>query len=522
MENIFVEFLPPWIETGLQPAFYDKESGTVLQQTARMYARVNMLIRMFNKLSKNTKTTVEEYINKFNELHDYVHDYFDNLDVQEEINNKLDDMAEDGTLQGLFTGYGLEIGEDNKVKVKAGEGITVNADGVGITPFDDFIQGLEVKTYDYTDENNGANTNIYYMVIPASYKPFVVMADENDPDVVKRPSEFDFKYKPTVMINGGAWNTSSTEAYGPLIIDNVVEVENNLTGGTDTARTIMGIKEDGEVVSINGATSASDVNAKYALRAWYTVIDHGLDKTSGMTTEKEPRTFFAQDVDGNYLVGVCGGRTYDDNGLSKAQIADFLFNHVDGFVPKVAFCLDGGGSSCLMYKGIRQNPLINNENRRCPNYIVFASETANTEGLFEAQSANNAKMIDIARDKSTAWFSKAKLESLIPSSVTEGEITLSAGSIGRIVNGVLVCLNINFTLAETLPQYSYLFENLPKYSSSAVQYFSISLRDNSSDTNNRVCQMYLQNVTDRGCCIRNRFGLPAGAYEMNICYLTQP
>lgn len=105
MENIFVEFLPPWIETGIQPAFYDKESGTVLQQTARMYARVNMLIRMFNKLSKNTKTTVEEYINQFNELHDYVHDYFDNLDVQEEINNKLDAMVEAGTLQEIITTY---------------------------------------------------------------------------------------------------------------------------------------------------------------------------------------------------------------------------------------------------------------------------------------------------------------------------------------------------------------------------------------------------------------------------------
>lgn len=116
MENIFVEFLPPWVETGLQPAFYDKESGTVLQQTARMYARVNMLIRMFNKLSKNTKEeverfekqvndTVDEYIEKFNELYTYVHDYFDNLDVQEEINNKLDAMAEAGTLQEIIGAY---------------------------------------------------------------------------------------------------------------------------------------------------------------------------------------------------------------------------------------------------------------------------------------------------------------------------------------------------------------------------------------------------------------------------------
>ena len=52
MEKLFVNFLPPWVETNIQPAFYDKESGSVLQQTARMYAKVNCLVRMFNKLSK--------------------------------------------------------------------------------------------------------------------------------------------------------------------------------------------------------------------------------------------------------------------------------------------------------------------------------------------------------------------------------------------------------------------------------------------------------------------------------------
>ena len=116
MENIFVGFLPPWVETGLQPAFYDKESGTVLQQTARMYDRVNMLVRMFNKLSKTTKEeveqfehdvteTVDEYIAKFTALKDFVDDYFENLDVQEEINNKLDAMVEAGTLQEIITTY---------------------------------------------------------------------------------------------------------------------------------------------------------------------------------------------------------------------------------------------------------------------------------------------------------------------------------------------------------------------------------------------------------------------------------
>ena len=116
MNKTFVPFLPPWVETGLQPAFYDAESGTVLQQTARMYSKVNQLTRHFNELSqnvtneinafeKNVNDIVDEYIEKFNELHDYVYNYFDNLDVQEEINNKLDAMAESGDLYEIMQPY---------------------------------------------------------------------------------------------------------------------------------------------------------------------------------------------------------------------------------------------------------------------------------------------------------------------------------------------------------------------------------------------------------------------------------
>lgn len=45
---------------------------------------------------------VEELQNLFVELQNYVNNYFDNLDVQEEINNKLDEMAQDGTLGNII------------------------------------------------------------------------------------------------------------------------------------------------------------------------------------------------------------------------------------------------------------------------------------------------------------------------------------------------------------------------------------------------------------------------------------
>ena len=53
----------------------------------------------------NNAEAVKELQGLFIELKTFVDDYFDNLDVQEEINNKLDDMAEAGTLQEIITTY---------------------------------------------------------------------------------------------------------------------------------------------------------------------------------------------------------------------------------------------------------------------------------------------------------------------------------------------------------------------------------------------------------------------------------
>ena len=50
----------------------------------------------------NNGEAVAELQNLFIELQTYVNEYFDNLDVQEEINNKLDAMLEDGTLEQII------------------------------------------------------------------------------------------------------------------------------------------------------------------------------------------------------------------------------------------------------------------------------------------------------------------------------------------------------------------------------------------------------------------------------------
>ena len=62
----------------------------------------------FDKVATKTNemgTQVESLTNAFIALKDYVDNYFANLDVQDEINNKLDDMAQDGTLQEIVSTY---------------------------------------------------------------------------------------------------------------------------------------------------------------------------------------------------------------------------------------------------------------------------------------------------------------------------------------------------------------------------------------------------------------------------------
>lgn len=60
--------------------------------------------KVFPAIEENTNIT-EETQQAFIELQQYVTDYFNNLDVQEEINNKLDEMTESGVLSNIIGSY---------------------------------------------------------------------------------------------------------------------------------------------------------------------------------------------------------------------------------------------------------------------------------------------------------------------------------------------------------------------------------------------------------------------------------
>ena len=72
------------------------------------YGMMQKLMGALNDVIENENEVEQDMTNLFNaftELQSYVNDYFDNLDVQDEINQKLDNMVLDGTMEQLIGAY---------------------------------------------------------------------------------------------------------------------------------------------------------------------------------------------------------------------------------------------------------------------------------------------------------------------------------------------------------------------------------------------------------------------------------
>lgn len=93
----------------------------------------------------NNAEAVQELQSLYEELRTYVNNYFDNLDVQEEINNKLDEMAESGQLTDIIAQYlGLAgmIAFDTVADMKASQNL---------------VNGSKCKTLGFYAVNDGGS-----------------------------------------------------------------------------------------------------------------------------------------------------------------------------------------------------------------------------------------------------------------------------------------------------------------------------------------------------------------------------
>lgn len=105
MKKYCLKHLPHWVLTDPQPAFYDCESATAVQQTAKIYAKIQELITIYNDFVKDVNRYITEFedgiIKDFNcfqnciikTMNDYIESIDTKINLQDlNIANKFDEQ----------------------------------------------------------------------------------------------------------------------------------------------------------------------------------------------------------------------------------------------------------------------------------------------------------------------------------------------------------------------------------------------------------------------------------------------
>lgn len=328
----------------------------------------------------------------FAELKSYVDNYFDNLDVQEEVNNKLEEMAEGGELATLITeivnlgvmftydtlddlidaenlvagnicrtlgketindGYGAyyKIGDTGDIALDSGLYATVIDDFGGNNYYDEI-------TISTTRENG---TDYYIATIPLNdsegnlISPYV--NDETDTHT-RGTLQYAQDEFTTLTLNAGLGRQDSQSTWQQMaVISNGVIThydENDIPA--PEWYSYIGIKADRSLVNFSGTTSPETMLAAGVVNAFSTF---GQVITDGVLTINEhragdgedPLVFLGTKADGTMIILATDGRTNHDYGISVTEGASKML----ALGCTNAWNLDGGGSTSMVYKGSKQN-----------------------------------------------------------------------------------------------------------------------------------------------------------------------
>lgn len=105
MSANFSPTLQPYKETGAFRYWCQHVIPLVYDDSLSYYELLCKVVNYLNDVISNVDglhTDVEDLLTAYNELQEYVNNYFSDLNVQTQIDNKLDKMAQDGTLANII------------------------------------------------------------------------------------------------------------------------------------------------------------------------------------------------------------------------------------------------------------------------------------------------------------------------------------------------------------------------------------------------------------------------------------
>lgn len=180
----------------------------------------------------NNAEALEEVQTLFVQLKNYVDNYFDNLDVQEEIDTKLDEMATDGTLERIIN---QEIFDDLNTQIQTinGEITSINND---ITSINNQLDGLDI-----TSKNIVLLSNYYKKIIRHSGSVHIGCmgdsitrgVDTVSSDIVQSTITTDSGYTQTTTVAGTTYPEKLQDLMQSLFTDFQTTVSNyGISGST--------------------------------------------------------------------------------------------------------------------------------------------------------------------------------------------------------------------------------------------------------------------------------------------------
>lgn len=491
-------------------------------------------------LENQVVKTVNNNAEALQELKDYVENYFNSADFQQLVNNKLDEMAEDGTLGELIGQYisdeyvkktdyatdevggAVKVGDSLEIEdgvlnikeasaeniggVKVGDTLNIDENGVlNTNPVTDFISDIKVNTVRYQGE--GGYTNVYYSIIPSAYKPVLRLAN-GEINSEQYPWLNAYDNKTTLTTNAGVYITSDPThpTMGTVVVDGeVIQVADPATLGTYNTR-LLYMTASGRLDAIDADSTQAEVesvNPVWAVQGFQTFVEnYNLTDACHSNTDFRERTNIGQDGNGNYIIFVTGGRNQNDVGFNPLDCYNFCVSV--GFNPRILYNLDGGGSSQMVHNGILVNQLASDtaETRKVPNFLCWISNGVKNQSTFDgALAINNAILANRINAFPTRLYSK----------LTASEnVTLGGSTVVDIHNGIVTgCVYI--TTSDSIAQWGSLVEGLPIPKSTPVVQII-----NQSDATVKIGYL---TATGKIANWNKTGALPAGSYIINLSYV---
>lgn len=220
MNNIEKSYkkLPPFKGWVLQNFPFIEEDFDALTNYQMMCKVIEYLKVIQNNVDYIQDEEITPLYNAFVELKKYVDNYFDNLDIQEEINNKLDEMAESGQLADIIAQYlqvNSVLGFDTKATLKSAENL-VNGSITRTLGTDTYNDGkgnyYKIRTLtsgDIIDDDNILALANYSTLIAEKIPDFRINQIESEIPIIN--NNIDLINSELTLFIGDSYGTGTTE-----------------------------------------------------------------------------------------------------------------------------------------------------------------------------------------------------------------------------------------------------------------------------------------------------------------------